>query len=170
MSPHQMRFEGTPFKGKIIPFGAEIYFLPSMPKRAMQDKMAPKMVKGIFLGYQFHKGGKWRGEYHVTSLRELVLGVIVPHRTAYVTVTREIEWHDKELPRFPAGYAIKRAKAINSLTANRDEVVSRVEAEVDMYMELCPDTDESEYSSASEAPDCSRTRRKTRETKMPHRC
>ena len=68
-------------------------------------------------------------------------------------VTREIEWDDKELPRFPAGYAIKRAKAINSLMANRDEVVSRVEAEVDMYMELCPDTDESEYSSASEAPD-----------------
>ena len=111
------------------------------------------MVKGIFLGYQFNKGGKWRGEYHVTSLRELVLGVIVPHRTTYVTVTREIEWNDKELPRFPAGYAIKRAKAINSLTVNRDEVVSRVEAEVDMYMELCPDTDESEYSSASEVPD-----------------
>ena len=49
-----------------IPFGAKIHYLPTADREAGQrQKVAPKMVEGLFAGYKWHSDGKWRGEYLV---------------------------------------------------------------------------------------------------------
>ena len=52
---------GEAFKGKIIPAGARVDFIPT-PGRE-ENKMDPKMIPGLFLGYHTDAGGKFRGEY-----------------------------------------------------------------------------------------------------------
>ena len=67
LTPWQRRHGSTnKFQGKLVPFGAKIHYLPTADREVSQrQKIAPKMVEGLFAGYKMHSDGKWRGEYLV---------------------------------------------------------------------------------------------------------
>ena len=49
------RRHGIKFEGKLIPFCAEIHYLPTADREVQQrQKCAPKMVEGLFAGYKQH--------------------------------------------------------------------------------------------------------------------
>ena len=67
-SPWEKRHKAGRFKGKEVPFGAAINFLPPKPLRKKSPKSGTSVFPGIFLGYHLSPGGRWRGEYLVSSI------------------------------------------------------------------------------------------------------
>ena len=67
-SPWEKRHKAGRFKGKEVPFGAAINFLPPKPLRKKSPKFGTSALPGIFLGYHLSPGGRWRGEYLVSSI------------------------------------------------------------------------------------------------------
>ena len=67
LTPYQRRHGADKrFEGKLVAFGAKVHYLPTAEREVLQrQKMAPKMVEGLFAGYKLHTDGKWRGEYKV---------------------------------------------------------------------------------------------------------
>ena len=63
-SPHWKRF-GRQFHGKFFPYGALVYYLPTPSPADQRDKFGPKAPLGLFLGWVFHPGGVWSGDYEV---------------------------------------------------------------------------------------------------------
>ena len=54
------------FHGMLIPFGALISYRPPPGKEGVELlKFEPRIRKGIFMGYHFHSGGRWSGDYVV---------------------------------------------------------------------------------------------------------
>ncbi len=68
-------FWGEGFKGKVLPLGCGVWFLPA-PTKYENSKSAPTMSFGIFLGYNLTPGGNWgdhgRGLYRVADLTDFV--------------------------------------------------------------------------------------------------
>ena len=50
------RTHGSPFPGKMIPFGCHVYCVPSLTKDR-REKMQGRLCQGIFLGYRTAPGG-----------------------------------------------------------------------------------------------------------------
>ena len=72
-TPWFKRF-GATFPGKILPFGCRVdYWLGPKAKRAKEglDRFAPTSEPGVFLGYHFQPGMKWKKEIYVLSLKDL---------------------------------------------------------------------------------------------------
>jgi hypothetical protein len=69
-SPWYLRFKEH-FKGKSIPFGCGVWFLPA-PTKYKNPKAFPARSLGIFLGYRLHPGGRWNGEYLVAELDDFI--------------------------------------------------------------------------------------------------
>ena len=68
---YENRFN-TKYKGPIIPFGAEVTYLPSAPgDEARRDKYGPKTLSGIFVGYDQQAGGSWSGDLRVADWDDL---------------------------------------------------------------------------------------------------
>ena len=60
------------FDGPLIPFGAEVSFLPSTPDdRAAVHPMGSKTLTGVFVGYHQEVGGAWSGDLFVVPLRNI---------------------------------------------------------------------------------------------------
>ena len=54
--------------GPIIPFGAEIAYLPiSQKDKARVHQMGDKLLPGIFIGYEVFAGGGWTGDLLVVD-------------------------------------------------------------------------------------------------------
>jgi hypothetical protein len=66
-TPWAARHSGKQFKGKRLPFGCLIDFLPS-PIADPLPKFAPRAQPGVFVGWRLHPGGTWRNEYLVVPL------------------------------------------------------------------------------------------------------
>ena len=64
------------FKGKLIPFGALVDFVPQKDVRDKQPKFDPDTVPGVFLGYILRPGGAWKGDFRVADL-EVQVAVVV---------------------------------------------------------------------------------------------
>ena len=59
---------GVNFDGPIIPFGAEIAYLPiSQKDKARVHQMGDKLLPGIFIGYDVFAGGGWTGDLLVVD-------------------------------------------------------------------------------------------------------
>ena len=57
------------FKGKMIPFGALVYFKPSVSReREQQHKFDPMGIPGVFAGYSLGPGLHWSRKYRVWAL------------------------------------------------------------------------------------------------------
>ena len=70
-TPYENRFN-MKFKGPIIPFGAEITYLPSAPKdEERREKYGAKTLSGIFVGYDQQAGGSWSGDFLVADWDDL---------------------------------------------------------------------------------------------------
>ena len=70
-TPWYKRF-GYAFPGKIIPFGCRVdYWVGPKNKRRKRDRFEPTSEPGIFLGYYFQPGMKWRNEILALPLKEL---------------------------------------------------------------------------------------------------
>ena len=62
-------FMGEEFKGKMIPFGALVYFKPSDARaREQQHKFDPMGIPGVFAGYSLGPGLHWSRKYRVWAL------------------------------------------------------------------------------------------------------
>ena len=74
---NQTAFEkrfGKPFKGPIIPFGAQIEYKPSQPVEIQAlHQFGKKMKAGIFLGYVQHAGGGWTGDLYIADWQQVTL-------------------------------------------------------------------------------------------------
>ena len=58
-------------KGKRIPFGALVHFIPSHTiTRSAPLKHDPNVVPGIFMGYKVSSGYTWNDQYRVAMLEE----------------------------------------------------------------------------------------------------
>ena len=63
------KLHGEEFKGKMIPFGALVYFKPSDARaREQQHKFDPMGIPGIFAGYSLGPGLHWSRKYRVWAL------------------------------------------------------------------------------------------------------
>ena len=67
-SAYSKRHKHGQFKGKRIPFGARIDFLPPPTLQKQLPVFAPKAVPGVFLGWHMHPGGYWSRDYLVGYL------------------------------------------------------------------------------------------------------
>ena len=57
------------FRGKRLPFGCLVHFMPSpTSRRHVPTKYDPTAVPGIFLGYAIHHGYEWRNQYRVAMV------------------------------------------------------------------------------------------------------
>ncbi len=61
------------FKGKRIPFGCAIDFLPNKTKTKWRtrNKWSSTSVPGIFMGYKLLPGHTWSFEYYVAAIEDL---------------------------------------------------------------------------------------------------
>ena len=63
------KLHGEEFKGKMIPFGALVYFKPSGSReREQQHKVDPMGIPGVFAGYSLGPGLHWSRKYRVWAL------------------------------------------------------------------------------------------------------
>ena len=63
------KLHGEEFKGKMIPFGAFVYFKPSDARaREQQHKFDPMGIPGVFAGYSLGPGLHWSRKYRVWAL------------------------------------------------------------------------------------------------------
>ena len=63
------KLHGEEFKGKMIPFGAIVYFKPSDARaREQQHKFDPMGIPGVFAGYSLWPGLHWSRKYRVWAL------------------------------------------------------------------------------------------------------
>ena len=63
------KLHGEEFKGKMIPFGALVYFKPSdAGAREQQHKFDPMGIPGVFAGYSLGPGLHWSRKYRVWAL------------------------------------------------------------------------------------------------------
>ena len=63
------KLHGEEFKGKMIPFGALVYFKPSDARaREQQHKFDPMGIPGVFAGYSLGPGLHWLRKYRVWGL------------------------------------------------------------------------------------------------------
>ena len=63
------KLHGAEFKGKMIPFGALVYFKPSGSReREQQHKFDPMGIPGVFAGYSLGPGLHWSRKYRVWAL------------------------------------------------------------------------------------------------------
>ena len=70
-TPWFKRF-GVKFPGDLIPFGCRIdYWIGPKAKRKDRDRFAPTSEPGVFLGYRFQPGMKWRKEILVLPIKDL---------------------------------------------------------------------------------------------------
>ncbi|WP_288992749.1 DNA (cytosine-5-)-methyltransferase, partial [uncultured Marinobacter sp.] len=68
---YEQRFD-EPFKGKLIPLGAEVTYVPHSPAdKERCHKFGPKRLEGIFEGYQQEHGGGWNKQVYVLDSEEL---------------------------------------------------------------------------------------------------
>ena len=67
-SAYSKRHKHGQFKGKRIPFGARVDFLPPPTLQKQLPVFAPKAVPGVFLGWHMHPGGFWSKDYLVGYL------------------------------------------------------------------------------------------------------
>ena len=63
---------GSSFSGPLIPFGAEITYLPITDKdKSRLHHFGSKVLSGIFLGYEQQEGGGWSGDLLVLDWEEI---------------------------------------------------------------------------------------------------
>ena len=63
------KLHGEEFKGKMIPFGAMVYFKPSGAREIGQKhRFDPMGIPGVFAGYEFGPGQHWSRKYRVWAL------------------------------------------------------------------------------------------------------
>ena len=68
---YERRF-GEPFKGPIIPFGAEVEYHPiSTRDQTRLHQFGKKVLPGIILGYESVAGGIWKGDILIADLEDL---------------------------------------------------------------------------------------------------
>ena len=97
------------FRGKMIPFGAKVYFKPSDARKAeAPSKFSPRGIAGVFAGYVLNSGMKWGRKMLVWSLEvmstltlafdleKVPLRAVDPHITEVVTMVEPIEFPLKE--------------------------------------------------------------------------
>ena len=70
-SPWVERF-GDPFTGIVRPFGSLVYAIPSTSvKKKKPLKFAPKAAPMLFMGWEFHTGMTWSGDYYVLPIDDV---------------------------------------------------------------------------------------------------
>ena len=70
-SPWYKRF-GEGLKGKMLPFGCRVdYWVGPKSQRKKRPRFEPTSEPGVFLGYYFQPGMKWKREILVLSLKDL---------------------------------------------------------------------------------------------------
>ena len=64
-TPYELRFNAK-LKSQLIPFGSTVYYT-STSKNVddKRQKLGPRLIPGIFVGYKLYPGGIWRDEYLV---------------------------------------------------------------------------------------------------------
>ena len=68
---YERRYDAK-FGGPMIPFGAEITYLPITDKdKARLHQFGSKLLSGIFLGYEQQEGGGWSGDLLVLDWEEI---------------------------------------------------------------------------------------------------
>ena len=71
-TPYEKRFNNHPFKGTVIPFGAEVQYKPTTP--ADVDRLqtfGTKTLSGLFLGYAQRTGGAWAEDYYILDWQQV---------------------------------------------------------------------------------------------------
>ena len=64
-TPYELRFNAK-FKRQLIPFGSKVYYTStSKNEDDKRQKLGPRLIPGIFVGYKLYPGGIWRDEYLV---------------------------------------------------------------------------------------------------------
>ena len=65
------RFGKGHFTGVEIPFGALVHYMPPKPELARLGEFDAPTLPGLFLGYKFMPGGRWRNEYDCVPIRDI---------------------------------------------------------------------------------------------------
>jgi len=109
-SPWHKRHDKGKFKGKRIPFGSLVDFMPS-PIRGTMPKFAPRTQPGLFLGYFLLPGGRWKGDILVASLEDLRQTLDDPNARISVHRVKEVTREANQAVTFPFRAIHERSRA-----------------------------------------------------------
>ena len=123
-SAYSKRHKHGQFKGKRIPFGAKVNFLPPPTLQKQLPVFAPKAAPGVFLGWHMHPRGCWSKDYLVGYLPdfEAESGIARGRRNKVrVYRVRNILFDDKGPVVFPLKAAKRQAAGTLNKVANEIE-------------------------------------------------
>eukprot|EP00969_Alexandrium_andersonii_P159405 7042511-Alexandrium_andersonii.AAC.1 len=75
---------------RVIPFGAQVSFMPSLTDTRDQGKYESRAVPGAYLGQVIQTGGAIRNSHHVVSLRDLREFRLTKRRLPCIHETKEV--------------------------------------------------------------------------------
>ena len=104
--PHIDRL-GQECKALKIPFGAMVWFLPTVRGggKVRPGGFGAVAIKGLFLAYHVHSGGTWSGDYEVAELESFLDNPGCTPREAKKHRTSRVEFHPSSMV-FPIREAI----------------------------------------------------------------
>ena len=86
------------FRGKKVPFGCLVDYLPSPDEVKQMQSFGTKAVPAIFLGWKLNAGCAWNGEYYFARLEDFVSCSLASNTRSlgvHVRTSRSFDWDGK---------------------------------------------------------------------------
>eukprot|EP00969_Alexandrium_andersonii_P130545 5772720-Alexandrium_andersonii.AAC.1 len=107
---------GGKLVARLIPFGAQISFMPSLTDKRDKGKYEARAVPGVYLGQTIQRGGAFRNSHYAVSLHDLREFRLMKRRLPYIHETMEVFLPPVGTPwEFPAKVKVAMPPRIDQL-------------------------------------------------------
>ena len=137
------KLHGEEFKGKMIPFGALVYFKPSDARvREQQHKFDPMGIPGVFAGYLLGPGLHWSRKYRVWALCDWTKQNLVYDAEKPIAKLRTPHYTEKVELKEPLEFPCKAEYERINVTIEGLKVKDRLDGNSEMLPPPPPDDDD----------------------------
>ena len=137
------KLHGEEFKGKMIPFGALVYFKPSDARaREQQHKFDPMGIPGVFAGYSLGPGLHWSRKYRVWALCDWTKQNLAYDAEKPIAKLRTSHYTEKVELKEPLEFPCKAEYERINVTIEGLKVKDRLDGNSEMLPPPPPDDDD----------------------------
>ena len=137
------KLHGEEFKGKMIPFGALVYFKPSDARaREQQHKFDPMGIPGVFAGYSLGPGLHWSRKYRVWALCDWTKQNLAYDAGKPIAKLRTAHYTEKVELKEPLEFPCKAEYERINVTIEGLKVKDRLDGNSEMLPPPPPDDDD----------------------------
>ena len=137
------KLHGEEFKGKMIPFGALVYFKPSDARaREQQHKFDPMGIPGVFAGYSLGPGLHWSRKYRVWALCDWTKQNLAYDAEKPIAKLRTPHYTEKAELKEPLEFPCKAEYERINVTIEGLKVKDRLDGNSEMLPPPPPDDDD----------------------------